>query len=144
MALSREQKRAYALQLYLQDNLSQEEICELVEWTPKTFYNNKVKGKWEEMLKMKASAKEQTIVNLWNRIYELSSAKDSAKTNAKEIAMLSKAIERHTSASENISQVIENFKNFINWLKLIDLEFSQKVNKYQKDYVGELLTKYKL
>lgn len=47
--LSRERKRELALEMYLNTDKTQKEICEIVGWTEKTFTENKEKGVWDAL-----------------------------------------------------------------------------------------------
>jgi hypothetical protein len=47
--LSRERKRELALEMYLNTDKTQKEICAIVGWTEKTFTDNKEKGQWDSL-----------------------------------------------------------------------------------------------
>ena len=139
MKKSRKEKEQLALELFLQDYFTQEEICNIIEITPRTLYNWKTKNNWETIKKAQTATREKVIQNLYERIYELSSDKLNAKANAKEIAMLSNVIHRHTRESKNPSAFYQFARVFTEYMKRIDLDVAKTFNKYFKEFIQEMV-----
>lgn len=135
--LSRDKKRELALDLYLNTEKSQKEICELVGWTEKTFTENKEKGDWEAI----KGATTITAANIIRKLYvRLEEIVEQDKINPDALVKVAKSIEFLSNKRVTISQHINCAKEFTTWLLTRSPQLAKDINKYQLDFINELVS----
>jgi len=135
--LSREQKRELALEMYLNTDKTQREICEIIGWTPKTFTENKEKGDWEAL----KGATTITAANIIKKLYlKLEILVDNEKIDADALIKVTKSIEFLSNKKVTVSQHINCSKEFTTWLFGRKPELAKEVNKYQLEFINELVS----
>lgn len=126
-------KADIALELYLQTDKSQKEICLIVGWTEKTFTNHKKKGMWDELKGAIQVTPAKIIANLYQQLYNLSL--DEKKIDADKLIKVANAIEKLSSRKVTVSNCINVFKDFITWCFTHDAEKAKEINELQKLYI---------
>ena len=135
--LSRERKRDLALEMYLNTDKSQKEICEIVGWTEKTFTDNKEKGVWDAL----KGASTITAANIIRKLYlKLEDLVDADKIDADALIKVTKSIEFLSNKKVTISQHINCAKEFTVWLFAKNAELAKDLNKFQKEFINELVS----
>jgi len=132
--LSNDRKREIALDLYLNTDKSQKEICEIIGWTEKTFTSNKDKGDWE-LLK---GASTITAQNIIGKLYlKLEAIVNDNKLDADALSKVAKAIEMLSNKKVTLSQHINCAKEFTTWAFGIKPELAKEINKLQSMFITE-------
>lgn len=135
--MSRSDKRAVALDLYLNTDKTQKEICEIIGWTQATFTENKEKGDWEAL----KGATTITAANIIKKLYlKLDKLTDDDEINADALIKVAKAIEFMSNKKVTGSQLINCFKLFITWFFPKNPELAKEVNKAQMDFLNEFIS----
>lgn len=134
--LGREQKRQLALDLYLNTDYTQKQICAIVGWSEKSFSDNKEKGKWEELKGAQTITAQKIIRNLHVRAYELS---EQGKFNADEMSKIAKSIEIFSDKRVTISSTINVFKEFTTWAFTRNPELAKQINILQQEFIQDKL-----
>lgn len=135
--MNRADKRASALDLYLNTDKTQKEICEIVGWTQATFTDNKEKGDWEAL----KGATTITAANIIKKLYlKLDELTDDKEINADALIKVAKAIEFMSNKKVTGSQLINCFKLFITWLFPKKPELAKEVNKAQMEFLNEFIS----
>jgi hypothetical protein len=135
--LSRERKREIALDLYLNTEKTQKEICEIVGWTEKTFTDNKEKGLWEAL----KGATTITAANIIRQLYvRLEGLVYADKIDADALIKVTKSIEFLSNKKVTVSQHINCAKEFTTWLFATKPELAKEVNKAQREFINELVS----
>lgn len=135
--LSRERKRDLALEMYLNTDKSQKEICEIVGWTEKTFTDNKEKGVWDAL----KGASTITAANIIRKLYlKLEDLVDADKIDADALIKVTKSIEFLSNKKVTISQHINCAKEFTVWLFAKQPALAKDLNKFQKEFINELVS----
>jgi transcriptional regulator with XRE-family HTH domain len=144
--LTREQKKEWAKLIFLRDNLTQKEIALKVGTTEKTL------SKWintEDWNKLKSSltiTKEETLRRFYNQVNEITKAietrEDKPKyADSKETDTLVKltAAIKNLETETSVREVMEVFKNFINWIRPVDLDKAKEITEYCDNFIKTLL-----
>ncbi len=135
--LSRERKRDLALELYLNTDKTQKEICEIVGWTEKTFTENKEKGVWDAL----KGASTITAANIIRKLYlKLEELVDAEKIDADALIKVTKSIEFLSNKKVTISQHINCAKEFTTWLFSAKPDLAKEFNKLQREFINELVS----
>jgi len=135
--LSRERKRDLALEMYLNTDKSQKEICEIVGWTEKTFTENKEKGQWDSL----KGASTITAANIIKKLYlRLEKLVDADKIDADALIKVTKSIEFLSNKKVTISHHINCAKEFTIWLFAKNPELAKEFNKHQRAFINELVS----
>jgi len=132
--LTRDKKREMALDLYLNTDKSQKEICEIVGWTEKTFSDNKEKGNWEAMKGAETLTAQKIIMKLYKKLDELT---EGDLISADALAKTAKVIEMLSNKRTTLSHNINTFKEFTTFLFAKDADLAKKVNKYQQEFIND-------
>lgn len=132
---SSDDKVAEALDLYLNTNLTQKEICVYVGWTEKTFSLNKKNGNWEAMKGAKSVTNQNIIMKLYAK---LEKEVEADSLNADSLYKISKAIEMLSDKKTNASNHINCAEEFTTYLFSLDPELAKKVNKHQEKFISTL------
>ena len=130
---SQKDKQQLALDLYLNTDKTQKEICELIGWNERTFSQNKAKYKWEELKSATQLTAQKITVNIYRRLEE--ATKEGTSLDPDKIIKLAKSIEYLNEKKTTVAQAINVFKEFTAELMAEDPEFAKKVNEAQKKYI---------
>ena len=135
--LNQKQKQDKALEMYLNTDKSQKEICEIVDWTEKTFTENKEKYGWDSL----KGATSITAANIIKKLYlKLEALVDADKIDADALIKVTKSIEFLSNKKVTVSQHINCAKEFTIWLFAKKPELAKDLNKFQKDFINELVS----
>lgn len=133
--LSRKQKQDKALEMYLNTELSQKEICEIIGWTEKTFTDNKEKHGWATL----KGASTITSRKILGKLYlKLEKEADKDELNADALIKISKSIEMLSDKKVTISHHINCAKEFTIWFFAKNAELAKEFNKYQREFINFL------
>lgn len=130
--MSNDDKKALALELYLETDKSQKQICAIVGMTEKTFTTWKVDGNWELLKEASTITVKNIISNLYTKAYELSLAD---KVDADKLVKLANTIEKLQNKKVTISHIINVFKEFTTWAFSENPELAKEINVLQQKYV---------
>lgn len=131
--LTRAEKQAIALDLFLDTDKTQKEIAEIVSVTEKTVTKWKTEGDWELLKNAETVTARKIIENLYKRAYTLSQDENS---KADDIIKIANSIEKLANKKVTISQIINVFKDFTTWAFSEDAELAKEINLLQKKYVN--------
>jgi hypothetical protein len=134
--LSNEDKKSLAYDLYMNTDKTQNEICDIIGIAPKTMTKWKQDGLWEELRGATTITANNIITNVYKKMHEMSL---EDKLNADALAKLARVIEVVSDKKYTISQVINVFKEFINWLFPKEPETAKAITKWMKVWVDELI-----
>lgn len=130
--LSLEEKKAIALDLYMDTDKTQKEIAKIVGITEKTLTKWKVEGEWD-LLKNATSITARSIIdNLYKKAHNLSKDPDS---KADDIIKIANSIEKLSNKKVTISQIINVFRDFTSWAFGQNAELTKEINLLQKKYI---------
>lgn len=135
--LSRDRKRDLALEMYLNTDKSQKEICEIVGWTEATFSSNKEKYKWDALKGASTITAQNIIAKLYVRLEELVEDKT---INPDALIKTAKSIEMLSNKKVTISQHINCAKEFTIWLISQNPELAKQLNNYQRQFINGLVS----
>lgn len=154
MALSSEGKKAKAYELYVNSDFNQSEICEIVGVSDKTLREWRDENGWEEAKKANSITAPKVIALLNQKLYELSEGQAGEMVNnADKISKIAAAIDKLRGKELYLSNYIEVFKDFTNWLftqgdiqkmQIISeeevvvngVEAAKLINLWMKDFIG--------
>lgn len=132
--MSNDRKRDIALDLYLNTDKSQKEICEIVDWSEKTFGTNKEKYKWEQL----KGASTITAQNIIGKLYlKLEALTDEDDINADKLIKVAKSIEMLSDRKVTVSHHINCAKEFTSWVASKDVDMAKKINSLQNQFIVE-------
>lgn len=131
-ALSNEDKKTIAHDLYMNTQLSQKEICERVNITEATFTAWKKKHDWEIMKQAFSITASNIVANLMEKAHTLSLEDE---INADAIIKIVNSIEKLTDRKITISNIINVFKDFTTWAFEADADIAKDINRLMKGYV---------
>jgi hypothetical protein len=135
MAKSQKQKREDALDLYLNTDITQKQICNIIGWSERTFTTNKDKYGWKALKEAESISTKKILANLYKQAFELSKAD---KVDADKLVKLAKTIEALSDNKVTLSHYINCFKGFTRWLIDKDKETARTVNQLQQEFVIDL------
>lgn len=141
--MTQKQKAEVAKTLYLTTEKTQKEICEIVEWTEKTFTEQKQKGDWDEQRETKTLSKQQIVTELHNQTLKLLQLVKSEDRLLKAseidcIAKLTASIDK-IETSATLETYIQVFEEFNKWLIGVDGSFVKSNNYYQDMFIQKLI-----
>lgn len=134
--LSKDQKRELAQELYMNTDLHQKQICEVVGWTEKTFSENKKKYSWEQLKAAGTVTNKKIIANLYQKLFTLSG---NAEANADDIAKISSSIEKLSDKRTTVAHYINVFKEMGIYLLGIDPELAKTMNVHHQNFIQDKL-----
>ena len=143
--MTKNQKIDVARTLFLMTEKTQKEICEFVNWTEKTFTEQKQKGKWNEMRDTKSLTKQQIISMLHSqtlKIVEVAKDEDRILTarEVDSIAKLAASIDK-LEKKATIETYIEVFEEYNHWLMNVNVDFAQRNNQFQDLFIQSKISK---
>lgn len=141
--LSIKQKKEWAKTLYVHQRLSQKETAEKVGVSTKSLNQWVNKEHWDTLRVSLVLTKEEQLRNIYAQLNELTGfiqTKEEGKryansAEADTISKLSKAA-KDLETETGISEIIETFKLFTNWLKGFDLPKAQELTRLQDDFIA--------
>lgn len=131
-AITNDEKRAIAYDLFMNTSMSQKEICARVKITEGTFTAWKQKYNWDIHKQAFSLTAQNIISNLMQKAHELSTAD---KVDADKVLKLVRAIEGLSDKKVTISNIINVFKEFTTWCFDKNPELSKQINTLQKEFV---------
>lgn len=144
--LTIKQKKEYAKTLYVFQRLNQKDTADKVGVSRKTMNEWANKEKWDTLRVSVIITKEQQLHRIYAQINELTSMIESRPEGQRysapkesdtlvKLASAAKALETETG----ISDIIEVFKHFNNWLKMFDLPKTQEIVRLQDEFITSRL-----
>ncbi len=138
--LSNSEKKDLAYEMYMNTDKNQQEICLIIDVAPKTFTKWKQEGLWEELKAARLMSAKSIEMNILQRLHDMSADKDTP-LNADAMAKLARVIEVISEKRYTISQMMKVLQAFINWLFPIDDEAAKMLNRYQKQFIDEQISR---
>jgi len=132
MAKTQKQKREDALDLYLNTDLSQKQICDIVGWSERTFTTNKEKHLWQALKDAQSVSTNAIIGNLYKHAARLSEADE---IDADKLIKIANSIEKLSDKKVTLSHIINVFKEFTHWAIAENRDFARKVNELQQKFI---------
>jgi hypothetical protein len=149
MGLTIKQKQDYAKLLYLKTTMTQKEIAEKIGVTEKTLGSWVRKGDWEVLRASYTVTKEQELRRIYQQINNLNNTindRDEGKRYATnpEADILSKlaSTARSLETETGLSAIVDTAIMFLDWLRPVDFELSNKVSDYFDGFIKERLSKF--
>ena len=145
MALSSEQKKIHAQELYISSDLNQNEICEIVGITDKTLRDWREKGGWEELRKSQSITTPKIVALLKKQLLELIESEEGDDPEKKDVKFadkvvkLSASIEKLRAKKIELADYIWDFKELTEHLFERDKELARSVNIHMQDFVKGLM-----
>ena len=133
--MNNDKKRAVALDLWLNSDLNQKQICEIVGWTEKTFSANKEKYHWDEQKGAQTITAKSIISKLYLKLEQIVDQKD---INADALIKVAKSIEMMSNKKVTASHHMNCAREFTTWMFKEDPELAKAFNKYQLKFITEL------
>lgn len=145
MPLKKDEQKEYAKLLFIQ-RLTQKEIAERVGVAEKTIGRWVEAGKWDALRKSITITKQSQIVMLYNQLdvlqQDIQSREKKVGTSGEvdSIRKLTASI-RELEVEVSLGETVEALKNFIEYIKPLDFEFSKKATEYSDIFIQALLSK---
>ena len=144
--LSNTQKKEWAKTLYLNENLTQQEIADRVGVARVTVNRWVADGKWEKQKVGLTLTREEQVSNLYRQVAEINSKiaekpegeRFANSTEADILGKLSAAI-RKMENDIGIADVISVQTKFIEFLRPIDLEKAKEITQLSDSFIKSLL-----
>lgn len=130
--LSNEDKKAVGLDLYLNTDKSQNEICNIISVTPKTFSKWKNDGDWELLKQAQTITSKNIIFNLYKKAHDESLKDDMS---ADKMIKIATSIEKLSDRRVTIAQIINVFQEFTTYAFNKDADLAKQINVMQKEFV---------
>ncbi len=136
MALSSESKARWAEELYVNSDLNQNEICEIVEISDKTLRDWRDKYGWEEIKKAGSITTPKIIAKINQILFD---EMEKVNPDADQIVKYSKSIEYLKNKELVISDYVKMFRKFTEWLFVRNAESAKILNVHMKDFVNYII-----
>ena len=144
--LTNAQKKEWAKTLYMRENLTQQEIAELVGVSRVTVSNWVRAGKWEEQKAGLTLTRQEQVANLYRQVAEINRAISARAEgerfpNSKEADILGKlsAAIRNMEQETGIADIISVLTGFIEWVRPFDLEKAKELTRLADAYIKDKL-----
>lgn len=140
MGLSKEQEKAYAKILYVQEKLTAKEISERINVSEKTIGKWIEVGKWKNERKSMLITKQSQITMLYDQLDWLNTdiltrnIKVATSKEADAISKITSSINR-LEVETSLGVTIEVAKNFIEFLRGVDLDKAKSVTDLFDIYI---------
>lgn len=124
--------------LYIDTNLSQKQIAEIVKVSPQTMSKWATEGdpNWDELRKLKSVGRPQALKKLYTKLIALA---DNDTDNADSIIKITNAIEKLSDRKITIPNTINVMMKFAEYALKHDLELAKQINTLQKGFIEEVL-----
>lgn len=140
--MTSDQKKDYALQLFLHGNITQQEIAERVGVTVQTISSWKKKFGWEKLKKSLLTTRKAELARLYDQLSELNThiqdreagQRYASTGEADTIGKLTKAI-RNLETETSIAQTVDVFIEFSEFLQDVDLDKAKEFFDLQDAYL---------
>lgn len=140
--LTNAQRKEIAGILYLQGNLTQQEIAEKVGVSRRTVGSWITAGKWEEMKAGLTMTREQQVTNLQRQIAEINRLVEerpqgerfATPTEAATIAKLSSAIDK-LEKDAGLKDLISSATRFLVWLRAMDVNKAKEFGSLWDQFI---------
>lgn len=144
--LSNKQKKDFALSIYLNEQLTQEEIAARVGVKRQTISRWIAEGNWERMKVSITITREEQLKNLYMQLAELNASinlkpEGQRFANASEsdtISKISGAIKK-METDVGLADILSVFKDFLKWLRAQDVERSKEIASLLDAYIKSKL-----
>lgn len=134
--VSQDEKRSRAQDLYLNTDLNQKRICEIVGWTEKTFKDNKDKYGWQSLKGAQTITANSIVSKLYIKIDKLVSD-DSDSVEADKLIKIAKSIEYLSNKKVTLSQHINCAKELLTYAFGKNPELTKQFSKIYQDFINE-------
>lgn len=143
-SLTNEQKKEWAKLLFTKENLTQNEIAERVGVRPATISKWVKQENWQLLKTSITLTREEQLARLYLQIEELQNSISERKIgerypNSKEadtINKLASAIQK-LEVETGLSEIISVSKQFLDWLRLSDLEKAKELSSYFDAFIKD-------
>lgn len=125
------------MDLFINTDKTQKEICEIVGWSERTFTSYKNKENWEEIRSATLLSPNVIIRNLYKKLADETA--DGKSIDPDKIAKLASSIEKLSDRRNTISAIINVFKEFTAFLMPLNSNLAKEVNTYQKQFIDHKL-----
>lgn len=146
---SMKMKKDYAKMLFLQSNLTQQEIAERVGTSAQTICKWKADDKWDSLKANYVISRQETLSRTYAQINQIfsqleapdESGKENRAISSKEADTLSKlaSTAKALESDLSISVYIDVFIKFGNWLRDADFALAKKMAELQDAFIKEQL-----
>lgn len=146
--LTREQKKDYAKTLYLNDNLTQEEIATRAGISRQTVIRWMKEENWEKLKVSITITREEQLNNLYRQLAEINTAISERKpeegkryatpSEADTIGKLAKAI-KQLETEVGLTEITSAFSGLIKWLRQFDISQAKSIAPVLDAYVKSKL-----
>lgn len=140
--LNNKQKKEWAELLYTRQGLTGKEIAAKVGATEASVSKWKADGKWDNLKASLSVTKAEQLQNVYAQMNELNEhikSKDEGKrfANAGEADTLCKlaATAKNLESETSISEIVDTFVGFNDWMRSIDLDKAKELIAYQDGYI---------
>jgi transcriptional regulator with XRE-family HTH domain len=144
--MKNDQKKELAKLLFINERLTQKEICARVEVSEKTISKWVNTEDWKRLRQSLIITKEEQLRRIYEQIDELNiaiSQREPGKryANSKEGDTLAKltASAKNLETEASISDIISVSKKFLNWLRPVDLEKAKDFANYMDLFIKDQL-----
>lgn len=144
--MKNDQKKELAKLLFINERLTQKEICARVDVSEKTLSKWVNAEDWKRLRQSLIITKEEQLRRIYEQIDELNvaiSQREQGKryANSKEGDTLAKltASAKNLETEASVSDIISVSKKFLNWLRPVDLDKAKEFANYMDLFIKEQL-----
>lgn len=144
--MKNDQKKELAKLLFINERLTQKEICNRVDVSEKTLSKWVNADGWKRLRQSLIVTKEEQLRRIYEQIDELNvsiSQREEGKryANSKDADTLSKltASAKNLESEASISDIISVSKKFLNWLRPVDLDKAKDFSNYIDSFIKDQL-----
>jgi len=129
--------------------MTQEEIADKVDSTPKSMSTWVNKGNWKVLKSSFTITREQELRRLYIQISEINNMIEEREQGkrfasgkeADNLAKIAAAI-RSLETNVSIAEIVDTFIEFTNWLKQHDFEKAKEINDFMDSFIKYKLSKH--
>lgn len=136
------QKQDYAKLLFTRERLTQKEVAQRVGVSEQTLSKWAREENWEELRNWFLISREEELNRIYKQMSELNEAileREKGKRYAtnSEADILSKlaTAARQLESEASLTEIINTFTEFLDWLRKIDLEKAKEIVRLQDSFV---------
>lgn len=144
--MKNDQKKELAKLLFINERLTQKEICNRVDVSEKTLSKWVNADDWKRLRQSLIVTKEEQLRRIYEQIDELNvsiSQREEGKryANSKDADTLSKltASAKNLESEASVSDIISVSKKFLNWLRPVDLDKAKDFSNYIDSFIKDQL-----